>query len=189
MYAGRAKSFPENSAMLAFLYTESKTPIVHVQTMFSDSWRTICKVSEASHAAMTPQERADVRLKAAQRLNLDFLLEWSPYFPSVGEDLTGVPAFACNAELMQPLAKLPPWEAAWNRTVRKIVRLKMRELEGRDEGLKGDTPLSELFYVCTQQAALMNRGHFEQWANQSGLTTSAVSWLSKQMSQVAQVRA
>jgi hypothetical protein len=185
--AGRAKSFQENAAMLPFLYTETRTPIVHVQTMFADSWRTVAHVPEASHTAMSAQERGDVRLKAAQRLNTAFQLEWSPYFPSaLGEDRAGVPEWVGHAKLNAPLTKQPPWVAAWNRTVRKMVRLKLKDTE-RQEDVQGDSPLSELFYSLTAQAPLMSRAAFEAWANQSGYTTSAINWLSKQMTRLAQV--
>jgi hypothetical protein len=90
-------------------------------------------------------------------------------------------------QVMKPLTKQAPWLAAWNRTVRKMVRLKMKDSESRDDS-KGDTPLSELFFQLTQQAPLMNRNVFETWLSQSGYTTSTASWLLKQMSELAKAR-
>ena len=87
--------------MLAFLYTESKTPIVHVRTLWADAPRLFAGVSDAALANMTAQERADVRLKTAQRLNLELVLEWSPYFSSAQEDRRGVPGWAAYGEIMQ----------------------------------------------------------------------------------------
>jgi hypothetical protein len=107
--------------MLGFLTTESKTPIVHVKTLFSDSWATICKMPASAVAGLSLQDRADVRVKAAQRLNMDFLLEWSPYFKSDAEDRSTCPAWRTSTAINKPLADAPPWVAVWNRIVRKMV--------------------------------------------------------------------
>jgi hypothetical protein len=181
--AGRNKLFQENSSMLGFLMTENTTPIMHVQTLFSDSWQAICNVPEVAYSTMTGGERAEVRLKAAQRLNLKFLLEWSPYFASTGEDRSGVPQWASYTAMMKPLTSLPSWMAAWNRAVRKMVRLKLRDSESHED-VKGDSPLSEMFYASTHQNTMMDRAAFETWANQSGYPPSTMIWLIKQMTSI-----
>ena len=172
--------------MIGFLTTESATPILHMQTMFGDSWETLCKLTSKSYEGMTTGERADVRLKTAQQLNLEFVLEWSAYFPSKREDRSRVPEWASHTALLKPLTSLAPWMAAWNRTVRKMVRLKQREHE-HDGDTKSDTPLAEVFFGMTQQASMMDRATFQAWANQSGYPTSTTNWLSKQMSIMAKV--
>lgn len=89
--------------------------------------------------------------------------------------------------LLQALPRLPPWVAAWHRTVRKMVRLKLKDTETHAERA-GETPLSEMFSTATGGAALMNRAQFDRWSNQSGYTTSTVSWLGKRMSEITQAR-
>jgi hypothetical protein len=108
--------------MLGFLTTESLTPIVHVNTMFPDAWSLVSRVDAAALAAMSASDRADVRQKSAQRLNSAFLLDFAPYFDNPAEDRTGVPEWASKRAIMEPLADAPPWVAAWNRTLRKLVR-------------------------------------------------------------------
>lgn len=123
MSAGRNKTFPENAAMLGFLTTESKTPIVHVNTLFNDSWTEVCKLSVQAFEGMTQQERLEVRTRTAQRLNFEFLLEFSPYFDCPMEDRGGVPAWKSGKALLEPMGAVAPWVAIWNRTVRKMVCL------------------------------------------------------------------
>jgi hypothetical protein len=108
--------------MLGFLTTESHTPIVHVNTLFGDSWALIANVDAAALAAMTALDRSDVRQQTAQRLNTSFVLDFAPYFDSTSEDRAGVPEWASKRAIMEPVADLPPWVAAWNRVLRKLVR-------------------------------------------------------------------
>ena len=104
--------------MQPFLYTETRTPVVHVQTLFADAWRPLCNVSEAAAASMSQQERGDLRVKAAQRLNTAFLLEWSPYFKTeLDEDRTGAPGWATYSEVSVVLQYRPSLVCAckWRR--------------------------------------------------------------------------
>jgi hypothetical protein len=185
--AGRIKVFQENASMMGFLMTESKSPIIHVNTLFSDAWQTVCNLTPTAYAAMSANERADVRTKTGQRLDLEFLLEWSPYFSSKNESRLGVPEWASLAAMMKPLVAMPPWVAAWYRTIRKMVRIKQRDMECHEDA-KGDSPLAQMFYTMTNQAPLMDRQMFEAWAVQSGHTTSTIQWLSKQMTRMLEVR-
>eukprot|EP00892_Ulva_mutabilis_P003500 jgi/Ulvmu1/1521/UM011_0251.1 len=178
--SGRSKTFPENAAMLGFLTTESKTPIVHVNTLFQDSWVGICKLSGAALDGMTNQERLEIRNRTAQRLNLEFMLEFSPYFDCAAETRTGVPGWKSAKALLEPMATAVPWVAVWNRTVRKMVRLKMKDLA---EG--AESPLHEWFLAMTHNSPWMDTAAFEAWLNQSGYPTAICSWLSKQMSKIA----
>lgn len=121
MGAGRSKTFPENAAMLGFLTTESKTPVVHVNTLFHDSWADICKVSVTAIDSMTAQEKMEIRTRTAQRLNLEFMLDFSPYFDCTTEDRSAVADWRTGKALLEPMATAPPWVAVWNRNIRKMV--------------------------------------------------------------------
>lgn len=168
--------------------TESKTPIIHVNMLFQDSWQTVCHLTPTFYAAMSASEHADVRTKAGQRLDLEFLLEWSPYFSSKNESRLGAPEWASFTAMMKPLVAMPPWLAAWYRTIRKMVRIKQRDMESREDA-KGDSPLAQMFYAMTGQAPLMDRQMFEAWASQSGHPTNKIKWLSKEMTRILGVRA
>lgn len=107
--------------MLGFLTTESKNPIVHVNTLFHDSWADVCKLSAQAEESMTQQERLEVRVRIAQHLNLEFLLEFSPYFDCTAEDRGNVPAWRSKKALQEAMGTVAPWVAVWNRVVRKMV--------------------------------------------------------------------
>jgi hypothetical protein len=115
------KCFQENPSMLGFLTTESTTPMIVVNTLFRDSWETIHKMSTSSVDAMPVSERSDIRQRLAQRLHLQYILEISPYFDCKEDDRQFVPGWRCGAALRKASAQTAPWEAVWNRTIRKLV--------------------------------------------------------------------
>lgn len=121
LLAGRSKTFPENQAMLGFLTTSSKHPIMHLNTLFQDSWESVCKAKASAIDDMTSHEKTAVRVKAAQRLKLQYLLQISPYFESEEEDRSLIPSFCSSEALKSTGSETAPWEAAWHRTIRFLV--------------------------------------------------------------------
>lgn len=109
--------------MLGFLTTQSRSPIMHLNTLFQDSWESVCKVKPAAVECMSLHEKADIRIKTAQRLKLDYLLQVSPYFDCDEEDRSLVPKYCCSEALKDTGPKAAPWEAVWHRTVRFLVCL------------------------------------------------------------------
>lgn len=108
--------------MLGFLTTQSRQPIMHLNTLFQDSWgEAACKVRAGTLEAMTAHEKADIRIKASQRLKLEYLLQISPYFDCFEEDRSLVPTYCCADSMKKTGPEAPPWEAVWHRTVRFLV--------------------------------------------------------------------
>ena len=107
--------------MLGFLTTQSRSPIMHLNTLFQDSWESVCKVKPAAVECMSLHEKADIRIKTAQRLKLDYLLQVSPYFECDEEDRSLVPSYCNSHSLKDTGPEAPPWEAVWHRTIRMLV--------------------------------------------------------------------
>lgn len=74
----------------------------------------------------------------AQRLETVRLKQLYPYFP----DDSGykAPEWQTRRGLMRPLLEKPPWLAAWDRQIRKLVRLASRTGE-----VQGYSPLEDIY--------------------------------------------
>jgi hypothetical protein len=94
---------------------------MHLNTLFQDSWELICKAKAAAIEGMNSHEKTEIRVKTAQRLKLEYLLQVSPYFECEEGDRSLVPKHCCPDALKDTGPEVAPWEAVWNRAVRFLV--------------------------------------------------------------------
>ncbi|GLI68625.1 hypothetical protein VaNZ11_013103, partial [Volvox africanus] len=166
---GVKRAVNENRNMWGAFITETQTPFMEFDFIGPDGWELMGR-SRADVEALGPGDRMDVRTKQARRMELSRIKAMYPYY----EDGSGWirPPWQSRQLLMRALQDKAPWQAAWDRLARVLLRCELKR-----GGVDGDSPLEDIFYSTTTGEDAMTADQFEMLMREWGYNKLEVSWM------------
>ncbi|GMH33627.1 hypothetical protein BSKO_01461 [Bryopsis sp. KO-2023] len=134
---GRKRHITENANMWAYLTTDTFTPFLEFDFLAEDAWELLGK-TEVEVADMSGGDKLEARKQQAARLETNRAKQMYTYCPD--DTSFRAPDWQTRWGLMQPLLDKPPWLAAWDRYLRRLVRLAFRLGE-----IQLSSPIEDLF--------------------------------------------
>ncbi|KAG2497889.1 hypothetical protein HYH03_004155 [Edaphochlamys debaryana] len=149
---GVKRSVHENRNMWGTFTAETASPFLECDFIGADGFEVLGRTKQEVDA-LGPGDRLDLRTKQARRMELSRAKAMYAYF----EDGSGWarPAWQSRPLLMRPLADKAPWQAAWDRLLRLLLRSDLRCGD-----MEGDSPLEDVFFNATGGEEAMTG---EQW--------------------------
>ncbi|KAG2440423.1 hypothetical protein HYH02_010310 [Chlamydomonas schloesseri] len=150
---GSPRAVHENRNMWGTFTSETASPFMEFDFIGADGFEVLGR-SKQEVDALGPGDRLDLRTKQARRMELGRLKAMYPYY----EDGSGWarPGWCSRPQLMQPLADKAPWQAAWDRMTRVLLRYDLR-----CGGMEGDSPLEDMYFTATNGEEAMTGEAYE----------------------------